>query len=392
MISVTSAGTTAAAGASTLKPAEIGMQPGVDCEPDYADDYYYYYDIEGSGVSTTEIITSTTTEMGDGLMTTDAASGDDIGSGEVRFILKFKKVNPYYKIFVFQDVMPGETSASGDEADDLIEIGKSTTGSDLLLSTEDMMGSGSGSGSGASESTSEPSLSVSTSTSLSSMSSESESTEEMETTTEAGTSTTTSEPSTSTTTEEPSTSTTTEEPTTSTTTEEPTTTTEEPTTTTEEPTTTTEEPTTTTEEATTTTEMATMTTEEVTTTTEEVATSEASEASTTSMGTSTGVTGPDYDEPESPLAKIESSGSGDGEMASGSGSGEEEVLEPFTDDLEAEAGSASGDKMLEEGSAEEMPGSGDQMEMDVSGATTSGSFICVKKQCVCLSCPPVFLY
>lgn len=65
------------------------MEPGVDCEPDYEDEYYYNYELEGSGTTegmeestTTEEMTTTTDD--DMMMTsTEEASGDDMGSGEV---------------------------------------------------------------------------------------------------------------------------------------------------------------------------------------------------------------------------------------------------------------------------------------------------------------------
>ncbi len=93
MISVGTKTTAAMSGSSSPSPVELidGMEPGVDCEVDYADDYYDNYDSMGSGTtesmmeSTTEdIIIISTTTMESDTTTEQVGSGDDeMGSGEV---------------------------------------------------------------------------------------------------------------------------------------------------------------------------------------------------------------------------------------------------------------------------------------------------------------------
>ncbi|XP_035703436.1 papilin isoform X2 [Folsomia candida] len=351
MISVSS---TAMSASSTPKSADdLGrMEPGVDCEPDYEDEYYYNYELEGSGTTegmeestTTEEMTTTTDD--DMMMTsTEEASGDDMGSGE--------------------DVISGDTSASGESPED-DEMGKTTTGSDALITPDDLT-TGSGSGDSSTDSsTSTLSLSTTTSSSTGETTSSDMSTTGDDTTTTEAMSTTTEEM--STTTEEMET----------TTTEEPTTTTEEPTTTTtEEPTTTTEEPTTTTEMETTTTEEPTTTTEEMSTTTKEMSsTTEMDGSTTTGASTTTGESTtsttiePDYENVQAIPAKLESNDTaGSGDEMSGSGSGDDDVLEPLEDDDGDTSGSGSGDEEIMSTTTEEA-GSGDD-EMSGSGEMPEG--------------------
>lgn len=79
--------TTAPMTGSTPRTLIDGMEPGVDCEPDYEDEYYYNYDVEGSGETTTEGM-PTTTEMDEMIISTsEGGSGEDeMGSAEVSYL------------------------------------------------------------------------------------------------------------------------------------------------------------------------------------------------------------------------------------------------------------------------------------------------------------------